>query len=93
MRHSMREFHRKGGKQVMKNIIVPDLGMSTAEVDIIKWKVKVGDFIKAGDEIADVESEKANMAIESQYSGVITEILYKEGETVVVGSAICTIEE
>ena len=77
----------------MKNIIVPDLGMSTAEVDIIKWKVKVGDFIKAGDEIVDVESEKANVAIESQYSGVITEILYKEGEMAVVGSAICKIDD
>lgn len=77
----------------MKNIVIPDMGMSTAEVDIMKWKVKTGDFVKEGDPIVEIESEKANVVIESKFSGVITEILFKEGDSAPVGSTICKIDD
>jgi len=77
----------------MKSVLITDLGMSTAEVDIIKWKVKVGDSVKKGNELVDVESEKATLTIESPYSGIITKILCNEGEMVAVGNAICEIDD
>lgn len=77
----------------MKNIVISDLGMSTAEVEIIEWKVKEGDFVKEGDEIVEIESEKANVLVQSQYTGIITKILLKKGETAAVGSVIATIDE
>ncbi|MHB8277928.1 MAG: biotin/lipoyl-containing protein [Candidatus Humimicrobiaceae bacterium] len=77
----------------MKNIVISDLGMSTAEVEIIEWKVKEGDFVKEGDEILEIESEKANVLVQSQYTGIITKILLKKGETAAVGSVIATIDE
>lgn len=77
----------------MKNIVISDLGMSTAEVEIIEWKVKEGDFVKEGDEIVEIESEKANVLVQSQYTGIITKILLKKGETAAVGSVIAVIDE
>ena len=77
----------------MKNIVISDLGMSTAEVEIIEWKVKEGDFVKEGDGIVEIESEKANVLVQSQYTGIITKILLKKGETAAVGSVIATIDE
>ncbi len=77
----------------MKNIVIPKMGMATTEVDILEWKVKEGDSIKKGDVIAEIESEKTNVSIESEYNGVVAKILYKNGDTVNVGETICEINE
>ena len=77
----------------MKKVVIPKMGMATTEVDILTWKVKEGDTVKIGDIIVEIESEKANVGIESEYNGIITKILHKDGETVPVGEAICEIDE
>jgi 2-oxoglutarate dehydrogenase E2 component (dihydrolipoamide succinyltransferase) len=77
----------------MKKIVIPKMGMATTEVDILAWKVKEGDYVKPGDIIVEIESEKATVTIESELKGVITKILYKDGDTVPVGEAICEVEE
>jgi 2-oxoisovalerate dehydrogenase E2 component (dihydrolipoyl transacylase) len=76
----------------MHEITVPKMGMDTTEVEILKWMVKVGDSIKKGDPIAEVEFEKATTQIESDKPGTVEEILFKEGEIVNVGSVICRIK-
>lgn len=77
----------------MKKIVIPKMGMATTEVDILTWRVKEGDAIRKGDIIAEIESEKANVAIESEFDGIITKLLYKEGDTVNVGEVICEFDE
>jgi len=77
----------------MKNVVIPKMGMGTTEVEILKWKVKEGDSVKAGEPIVEIESEKTSVAIESEVSGVVGEIYFKEEEEVPVGSVICTIKE
>ena len=62
--------------------------MDTTEVEILKWKVKVGDKIKKGDSIVEIEFEKATNEIESEFNGSIEEILIEEGEIVKIGSII-----
>jgi pyruvate/2-oxoglutarate dehydrogenase complex dihydrolipoamide acyltransferase (E2) component len=76
----------------MYELTVPKMGMDTTEVEILKWIVKVGDNVKKGDPIAEIEFEKATTEIESEVSGVIEEILFKEGDIVDVGSVICRIK-
>ena len=49
----------------MHKVVIPKMGMSTVEVDLIQWHVNVGDEVSVGDSIATVESEKANFTIES----------------------------
>ncbi|HEX7561192.1 MAG TPA: biotin/lipoyl-containing protein [Candidatus Humimicrobiaceae bacterium] len=77
----------------MKKIVIPDVAMGDAEVDILKWYVKEGDRIKKGDVLVDVESEKASVGVESEYDGVITKILHKEGEVTSIGQVIGEIDE
>ena len=76
----------------MHELTVPKMGMDTTEVEILKWIVKVGDNVKKGDPIAEIEFEKATTEIESEVSGIIEEILFKEGDIVDVGSVICRIK-
>jgi len=77
----------------MKKIVIPDVAMGDAEVDILKWNVKEGDSVKKGDVIVEVESEKASVGVESEYDGVITKILHKEGEVSSIGQIIGEMEE
>ena len=77
----------------MKKIVIPDVAMGDAEVDIMKWKVKEGDKVKKGDVLVDIESEKVNIGIETEYDGVITKIIAKEGEVTSVGQVIGEMEE
>jgi pyruvate/2-oxoglutarate dehydrogenase complex dihydrolipoamide acyltransferase (E2) component len=76
----------------MYELTVPKMGMDTTEVEILKWMIKVGDNIKKGDPVAEIEFEKATTEIESEVSGVVVEILYKEGDIVNVGSVIARIK-
>jgi pyruvate/2-oxoglutarate dehydrogenase complex dihydrolipoamide acyltransferase (E2) component len=76
----------------MHEITVPKMGMDTTEVEILKWMIKVGDNIKKGDPVAEIEFEKATTEIESEVSGVVEEILYKEGDIVDVGSVVAIIK-
>ena len=76
----------------MYELTIPKMGMDTTEVEILKWIVKVGDNVKKGDPIVEIEFEKATTEIESEVSGVIEEILFKEGDIVNVGSVICRIK-
>jgi pyruvate/2-oxoglutarate dehydrogenase complex dihydrolipoamide acyltransferase (E2) component len=77
----------------MKSIVMPKLGMATMEADILTWKVKEGDHIKKGDAVVEIESEKVNVTVESEYNGVVAKLLFKDGDTVPVGEAICEIDE
>jgi pyruvate dehydrogenase E2 component (dihydrolipoamide acetyltransferase) len=68
------------------------MGMSTVEVDLVNWFVKVGDRVNIGDPIAEVESEKANFTIEAEVAGTVIELVVELYATVDVGTAICIIE-
>ena len=61
------------------DFIIPKMGMGTTDIDIIKWKVKVSDKVKKGDPIIEIESEKVSTVLESEKSGVVAEVLYKNG--------------
>ncbi|MFD0714699.1 biotin/lipoyl-containing protein [Paenibacillus sp. GCM10027626] len=75
----------------MYKVVIPKMGMSTVEVDLTRWHVKVGDKVKVGDELAEVESEKANFTIEAEVDGTVFEIIVGLNETVDVGTVICLI--
>jgi pyruvate/2-oxoglutarate dehydrogenase complex dihydrolipoamide acyltransferase (E2) component len=75
----------------MHDLTVPKMGMDTTEVEILQWKVNIGDKIKKGDPVAEIEFEKATADVESDVAGSVMEILFKVGEIVKVGSIICRI--
>ena len=72
---------------------MPALSPTMTEGTINKWLVKIGDNVKAGDIIAEIETDKATMEIESADEGTVTKLLIKEGtESVPVNSPIAVLD-
>ncbi|CAH1849949.1 dihydrolipoamide acetyltransferase family protein [Convivina praedatoris] len=67
---------------------MPDIGEGMAEGEISHWLVKVGDTIKADDEVAEVQNDKMVQDILSPYSGTITKLYVPDGTTVAVGDPL-----
>jgi len=76
------------------NITMPALSPTMEEGNLAKWHVKVGDTIAPGDVIAEIETDKATMEVESVDDGTIASILIDEGaEGVKVNSVIAVLAE
>ena len=63
----------------MPQILMPALSPTMEEGKLSKWLVKVGDTVKSGDVLAEIETDKATMEVESVDEGVVREILVAEG--------------
>jgi pyruvate dehydrogenase E2 component (dihydrolipoamide acetyltransferase) len=75
----------------MTEIVMPRLSDSMEEGTILTWLKQVGDEVAVGDELVEVETDKANMAYESDVAGTLTEILAQEGDTLAIGSPIAVV--
>ena len=72
------------------DVVMPRLSDSMEEGTILAWLKHTGDEVTAGEEIVEIETDKANMAYEAEESGVLT-VLAEAGETVALGAAIARI--
>src|SRR5579862_4764501 len=72
-------------------ITMPQLSDTMTEGTLVKWFKKEGDPVKAGEQIADVETDKATMAMESADGGVLASLLVKEGQKVPVGTILAVV--
>ncbi len=70
---------------------VPSPGESISEVEIATWLVEDGEYVEKDQEIAEVDSDKATLALPAEASGEI-KIIVEEGETVAVGDIVCIID-
>lgn len=70
---------------------VPSPGESITEVEIAEWLVSTGDYVEKDQEIAEIDSDKATLALPSEESGVI-ELLVEDGEVVQVGQVIARVD-
>ncbi|MDF1509847.1 2-oxoglutarate dehydrogenase complex dihydrolipoyllysine-residue succinyltransferase [Robertmurraya sp. DFI.2.37] len=77
----------------MAEIRIPELAESITEGTVAGWLKKVGDKIEKGDYLVELETDKVNVEIISDYSGVLTEMKYNEGDTVNVGEVIAIVSE
>jgi len=74
------------------DIFMPQLGESIAEGTVVKWLVPVGGLIEKDQSLLEVETEKVALEIPSPATGVLSEIVVQEGETVPVGTLLARIE-
>ena len=70
---------------------MPRLSDTMEEGTVAKWNKKVGDLVKEGDILAEIETDKATMEFESFYSGELLHIGLKEGESAPVDSVLAII--
>lgn len=74
-------------------ITMPALSPTMSEGNLTKWLVKVGDDVKAGDLLAEIETDKATMEIEAVDEGKVTKLLVDEGATSIpVNSTIAILD-
>lgn len=76
-----------------QELVIPELGESITEAQIVQWRKKEGDRVEQDEIVADLETDKATLELPSSMSGVIETILKEEGATVQVGEAIARISE
>lgn len=74
-------------------ITMPRLSDTMEQGTVIKWYVKEGDAVSSGDTIADIETDKATMELQSFDEGTVAKLLVGEGQTVPIGSPICLLAE
>jgi len=72
-------------------IVAPSPGESISQVELSRWLVENGDFVEKDQEIAEIESDKATLPIVAGHQGKIT-FLIQAGESIAVGTVICTID-
>jgi len=72
-------------------IRLPKMSDTMEEGVIVKWNVKIGDTVKTGDILADVETDKATMELENFVKGVVLHLEAKEGVAVPIDSVIAVI--
>ena len=75
----------------MAEIVMPRLSDSMEEGTVIKWLKSVGDEVAVGDELVEIETDKANMVYEADSAGTLTEIVADEGATMPIGETIARV--
>ncbi|HWB69265.1 MAG TPA: dihydrolipoamide acetyltransferase family protein [Solirubrobacterales bacterium] len=77
----------------MPEIVMPRLSDSMEEGVILRWIKQVGEEVAVGEELVEIETDKANMAYESDVAGTLTRILAQEGEALPIGAPIAVVGE
>src|SRR4030088_604977 len=73
-------------------VVMPQLGESVHEGTISRWLVKPGDKVVEFEPLLEVDTDKVSAEVPSPVTGVLREILAKEGETVQAGAEIAVVE-
>lgn len=73
-------------------LIMPKLGESVIEATILNWEKEVGDTIEMDENVVVIATDKVDTEVPSPVEGKLVEILFQEGDTVAIGTAIAIIE-
>jgi pyruvate dehydrogenase E2 component (dihydrolipoamide acetyltransferase) len=76
---------------VAVDVVMPRLSDSMEEGTVLRWLKSIGDEVKRGDELVEIETDKANMTYEATDEGTLVEILADEGATLPIGEPIARI--
>ena len=70
---------------------MPRLSDSMEEGTVLGWMKAVGDEVALGDELVEIETDKANMVYEADVAGTLIEIIAEEGATLPIGEVIARV--
>ena len=75
------------------DVVMPRLSDSMEEGTILRWIKSVGEEVSIGEELVEIETDKANMVYESDAAGTLIELVADEGETLPIGEVIARVGE
>ena len=75
----------------MTEVIMPKMGDAMEEGTLLEWLKKDGDKVKSGEVLGTIQTDKANLDLESPGTGILSGLLIQKGETVPVGKAIAAL--
>src|SRR5229473_4239339 len=73
-------------------VVMPQMGESIAEGTITKWMKNVGDHVDRDEPLFEISTDKVDAEIPSPAAGTLTEIRFKEGETVEVNTVVAVLD-
>jgi 2-oxoglutarate dehydrogenase E2 component (dihydrolipoamide succinyltransferase) len=73
-------------------VILPQWGQNMVEATVSEWLKAEGDTVAAGEEIAEIATDKLDSALEAPAAGTLAEIVVKDGEDAEVGDVLAYIE-
>ncbi|MBN1373399.1 MAG: 2-oxo acid dehydrogenase subunit E2 [Anaerolineaceae bacterium] len=76
-----------------ETISMPKLGFDMAEGTLVRWVRHEGETVEKGQVLAEIETDKATVEVESSFSGVVLKHLVEQGSIVPVGTAIAVVGE
>src|SRR3712207_3866393 len=75
----------------MPELTMPRLSDTMTEGTLARWLKKPGERVERGEIVAEIETDKATMELESYDAGVLERVLVEEGQTVPIGQAIAVV--
>ncbi len=77
----------------MVKVVLPELGENITKATVSYWFFKDGEMVNANDDLVELTTDKSTFNLPSPCKGVISEIMYREGDTVNVGEILAVINE
>ncbi|KAI5866844.1 2-oxoacid dehydrogenases acyltransferase-domain-containing protein [Durotheca rogersii] len=87
-----RAFHATGTLQVVKPVLLADIGEGIVECEVIQWFVEPNARVEEFSRLCEVQSDKASVEITSRFSGVVKKLYYEAGEMAKVGRPFVDID-
>lgn len=93
MRNWLNAFSKNKEEYIMeKKIQLPKLSDKMEEGTLVAWSKQVGETVKKGDALFEIETDKVVSEIESMEEGVLKEQFFAEGDKVKVGQVVAVLE-
>ena len=73
-------------------IKVPEMGESVVEATVARWMKHVGDAVKAGEPVVELETDKVNLEVAAEADGILSQIAHPAGDDVKIGDVLAMIE-
>jgi len=77
----------------MTKVVLPELGEGIEKATLSYWYFREGERVNIKDDLVELATDKATFNLPSPASGTLTEIFFREGDTVGVGETLALIEE
>lgn len=77
----------------MANVVLPELGEGIQKATVSYWYFQEGDKVNEKDDLVELTTDKATFNLPSPCSGVLTQILHREGDSVNIGEILAVITE